>query len=194
MVPSPGTRPGEGGTVSPSCCTQVAKVAKGGLQQPLPSWGLFQERAVVPAPPEVRWHQLGGGGPGAELSAGGRDQVSSPAPASLRAAPASAAQRKLTAPRLLSSPAQNAGAGTRSAWDPGTLDGRKPQGMDGPQPRPAHLTSLKPLVKAGPGARERRTVNLGGLKSPEPALGTSWANVTQAPPPRPRTHPSTPKF
>lgn len=102
---------------------------------------------------------------GAELSAGGRDQVSSLAPGSLRTAPASARAAETDGSLVFfSSPAQNAGAGARSAWDPRTLHGRKPEGMDGPQPRPAHLTSPNPCLEAGPGARERRTVNLGGLE------------------------------
>ncbi|KFO32545.1 DNA-binding protein inhibitor ID-3 [Fukomys damarensis] len=51
-------------------------------------------------------------------------------------------------------PIQNAGAGTRSAWDLGTLFGRKLEGMDEPQPRPAHFTSPDPYLEVGPGARE----------------------------------------
>ncbi|KAG5214327.1 hypothetical protein R6Z07F_003491 [Ovis aries] len=37
--------------------------------------------------------------------------------------------------------------------DPGTLFGRKPEGMDGPQPCPAHLTSPNPCLEAGPAPR-----------------------------------------
>lgn len=81
---------------------------------------------------------------GAELSAGGRDRVSSLAPASLRRPPPGRARRKLTAPSLFSPPPPRTQVlapvplGTLGLWDP--LSSRKPEGTDELRSCPALFT------------------------------------------------------
>ena len=101
------------------------------------------------APPVVLRRHWVGAVWGAELSAGGRDQVSSLAPASLRTAPASARSAETDGSLVFFPPPPRTQV-LAPVRDPGTLYGRKPEGMDGPQPCPAHLTSPNPCLEAGP--------------------------------------------
>lgn len=102
---------------------------------------------------------------GAELSAGGRDQVSSLAPASLRPAPASARSAETDGSLVFFPPPPR--TQVLAPVPPGTRDPLRPEAREhGWAPTsPCPLDFPKPLPRGWTCARERRTVNLGGLKS-----------------------------
>jgi hypothetical protein len=110
---------------------------------------------------------------GAELSAGGGVRVSSLAPASLRTASAWARSAETDGSLVFFPPPPR--TQVLAPVPPGTLSGRKPEGMDEPQPHPAHFTSPNLLPRGWtwrPGAKD---CELGWPEEPELALVTSWA-------------------
>lgn len=119
---------------------------------------------------------------GAELSAGGRDRVSSLAPSSLRRPPPGRARRKLTAhSSLLPRPERRCWRPfLLGPWDSGTLSpaGSPRAWMSLDLAQPSSLP-LNPCLEVGSGTRERRT-ELGWPE--ELALVSSW---TTSPCPHP---------
>lgn len=116
------------------------------------------------APPVVFGANWVGAAWGTELSAGGRDQVSSLAPTSLRTAPASARSAETDCSLVFFPPPPR--TQVLAPVRPGT-PGTSPAGSQTAWMGPnfALPTSPNPFLEAEPGALERRTVNLCGLKS-----------------------------